>query len=152
MFLKRVMEEILAEFKQTIVINYERLAQISEAESAIKPAPGKWSKKEIVGHLIDSASNNHQRFVRVQLYEDLDLPGYEQEHWVALQDYQNAAWAELLVLWKAFNEHLLRIITLIPEEKLAQTFRIASGEPVTLGYWVEDYLRHMQKHLRQILG
>jgi hypothetical protein len=79
------------------------------------------------------------------------LPGYEQECWVAVQDYQNASWAELLLLWKAFNTHLLRIIALIPEEKLAKTFRIAGGEPVTLGYWVEDYLRHMQKHLKQIL-
>jgi hypothetical protein len=146
------MQALLNEFRETIALNYERLAQFSEADSAVKPAPGKWSKKEIIGHLIDSASNNHQRFVRVQLYADLDLPGYEQERWVAVQDYQNAAWAELLILWKAFNEHLLRIIALIPEEKLGRTFRIAGGEPVTLGYWVEDYLRHLQKHLRQILG
>ena len=146
------MQELLKEFHETITTGCERLAQISEADSAVKPAPGKWSKKEIIGHLIDSASNNHQRFVRVQLYDDLDLPGYEQERWVAVQDYQNAAWAELLALWKAFNEHLARIIALIPEEQLARTFRVAGGEPVTLGYWVEDYLRHLQKHLRQILA
>jgi hypothetical protein len=144
------MNSLLAEFRQTIETGHARLSQINEAASAVKPAPGKWSKKEIIGHLIDSASNNHQRFVRVQLYADLDLPGYEQERWVAVQDYQNAAWAELLVLWKSFNEHLVRIIVLIPEEKFARAFRIA-GEPVTLGYCVEDYLRHMQKHLGQIL-
>lgn len=146
------MKLLLDEFKQTLDEAAAQLAQISEAESAVKPAPGKWSKKEIIGHLIDSASNNHQRFVRVQLYDDLDLPGYEQERWVAVQDYQNATWTQLLALWKAFNEHLLRIITLIPEEKLGRTFRVAGEEPVTLGYWVEDYLRHLQKHLRQILG
>jgi len=146
------MRELLHEFQQTLATNYIRLAQISEIESAVKPAPGKWSPKEIIGHLIDSASNNHQRFVRVQLYDDLDLPGYEQERWVAVQDYQNAAWTELLLLWKSFNAHLLRVITLIPAEKLAKTFRIAGGEPVTLGYWVEDYLRHLQKHLGQILN
>jgi hypothetical protein len=145
------MHRLLDEFQQTINSHYERLVNISEEESAIKPAPGKWSKKEIVGHLIDSASNNHQRFVRVQLYDDLDLPGYEQERWVAVQDYQEAAWADLLLLWKAFNEHLVRIITLIPEEKLSRSFRVQGGEPVTLGYWVEDYLRHMQKHLGQLL-
>lgn len=145
------MQELLDEFRQTIAVNEKRLAQISAAESAVKPAPGKWSKKEIIGHLIDSASNNHQRFVRVQLYDDLDLPGYEQERWVAVQAYQNASWADLLVLWKAFNEQLVRIVALIPEEKLAKTFRVAGSEPVTLGYWVEDYLRHMQKHLGQIL-
>ena len=144
------MKLLLDEFKQTLDDAAARLAQISEADSAVKPAPGKWSKKEIIGHLIDSASNNHQRFVRVQLYDELDLPGYEQERWVAVQDYQNAAWAELLVLWKVFNEHLLRIIALIPDEELGRRFRVAGGEPVTLGYWVEDYLQHMQKHLRQI--
>jgi hypothetical protein len=146
------MQELLREFQQTLVTSYIRLAQIGEAASAVKPAPGKWSPKEVIGHLIDSASNNHQRFVRVQLYDDLDLPGYEQERWVAAQAYQNASWTELLLLWKSFNTHLLRIITLIPAEKLTRTFRIAGGEPVTLAFWVEDYLRHMQKHLGQILN
>ena len=145
------MQELLKEFQETVATGYERFSRISEAESAIKPAPGRWSKKEIIGHLIDSASNNHQRFVRVQLYDDLDLPGYEQERWVAVQGYQEALWADLLLLWKSFNDHLVRIIALIPEEKLARTFRVEGEEPVTLGYWVEDYLRHMQKHLGQIL-
>ena len=145
------MHELLDEFRQTIAANYERLTQISEAESALKPVPGKWSKKEIIGHLIDSASNNHQRFVRAQLYDNYDSLGYEQERWVVVQAYQEANWAELLVLWKAFNEQLLRIIALIPETQLDKTFRITGGEPVTLGYWVEDYLRHLQKHLGQIL-
>jgi hypothetical protein len=145
------MDELLDEFRQTMAANYDRLVQISAAESVVKPAPGKWSKKEIIGHLIDSASNNHQRFVRAQLYDNYDSLGYEQERWVAVQAYQQADWAELLVLWRAFNEQLLRIITLIPTEQLGKTFRIAGGEPVTLGYWVEDYLRHMQKHLGQIL-
>lgn len=145
------MQELLNEFAETLATGYKQLARISEAESAVKPAPGKWSPKEIVGHLIDSASNNHQRFVRVQLYDDLDLPGYEQERWVTVQDYQTASWTELLLLWKSFNGLLLRVIKLIPEEQLAKTFRIAGGKPVTLGYWVEDYLRHLQKHLGQIL-
>lgn len=145
------MQELLDEFRQTIADGYRRLAQISEADSAVKPAPGKWSPKEIIGHLIDSASNNHQRFVRAQLYDDYDSLGYEQERWVSVQAYQSAHWSELLVLWQVFNEHLLRIITLIPADQLSKTFRIAGGEPVTLGYWVEDYLRHMQKHLGQIL-
>ena len=129
----------------------KRLRETDARTVSQRPAPGKWSAKETLGHLIDSAANNHQRFVRVQLYDDLDLPGYEQESWVAVQGYQEAAWGDLLWLWKAFNEHLVRIIALIPEEKLARTFRVAGEEPVTLGYWVEDYLRHMQKHLGQIL-
>lgn len=146
------MQELLEEFKTTIAGGYKRLAAIGEDESAIRPAPGRWSPKEIIGHLLDSASNNHQRFVRVQLYDDLDLPKYDQERWVALQGYQQRSWAELLLFWKSYNEHLLRVVSLIPEERLARTCRIGGEEPVTLGFLVEDYLRHMQKHLQQILG
>ncbi len=145
------MHSLINEFAQTIAENYARLASISNADATAAPAPGKWSPKEVIGHLIDSAANNHQRFVRAQLYDDYDTLGYEQERWVSLQAYQDAAWLELLTLWKAYNEHLVRIIALIPDDKLSRTFRIAGGEPITLDYWVEDYLRHMQKHLGQIL-
>jgi hypothetical protein len=146
------MHSLINEFAQTIAENYVKLSAISNADATAPPAPGKWSPKEIIGHLIDSAANNHQRFVRAQLYDDYDSLGYEQERWVSVQHYQDAAWQELLTLWKAYNEHLVRIIALIPDESLARMFRIAGGEPVTLDYWVEDYLRHMQNHLRQILG
>ncbi len=146
------MRELLDEFRQTIADSYHQLARISEAASAVKPAPGKWSPKEIIGHLLDSASNNHQRFVRVPLYDDLALPGYEQERWVAAQGYQATAWAELLLFWKSYNEHLLRVAARLSAESLARTVRIGGSDAVTLGFLVEDYLRHMQKHLRQILG
>ncbi len=146
------MHELLDEFRLTIADGCQQLARISEAESAVKPAPGKWSKKEIIGHLLDSAANNHQRFVRVLLYDDLELPGYEQERWVAAQGYQDTAWAELLLFWKSYNEHLVRLAARLPAESLARTVRIGGGAAVTLGFLVEDYLRHMQKHLRQILA
>ena len=146
------MHSLINEFAQTIAENYARLAQINNADATAPRAVGKWSSKEIIGHLIDSAANNHQRFVRAQLYDDYDSLGYEQERWVAVQAYQDAAWLELLTLWKVYNEHLVRIIALIPDDQLARTFRIAGDEPVTLDYWVEDYLRHMQNHLKQILG
>jgi hypothetical protein len=146
------MHTLINEFAQTIAENYVKLSAISNADATAQPAPGKWSPKEIIGHLLDSAANNHQRFVRAQLYDDYDSLGYEQERWVAVQAYQDAAWQELLTLWKVYNEHLVRIIALIPDEALARAFRIAGGEPVTMDYWVEDYLRHMQNHLRQILG
>ena len=146
------MHSLINEFAQTIAENFVKLSAISNADATAPRAVGKWSPKEIIGHLIDSAANNHQRFVRAQLYDDYDSLGYEQERWVAVQAYQDAAWTELLTLWKVYNEHLVRIIALIPDDKLSRTFRIAGGEPVTLNYWVEDYLRHMQNHLRQILG
>jgi hypothetical protein len=146
------MHPIIPEFAASIKTAAERLNQISEAESEQFPAPGKWSKKQIIGHLIDSAANNHQRFVRVQHTDGLQMPRYAQEEWVASQNYQGEAWSELLAFWQSYNQHLLHVIAHIPAEKLANTVQIGEGDPVTLGFLVEDYVAHLQQHLRQLLG
>ncbi len=145
------MRLIIDEFTNQIKTASEQLAQITDADAAQIPAPGKWSKKQILGHLIDSAANNHQRFVRVQLVDGLSLLGYAQNDWVEVQQYNRAAWSDLLALWKHYNQHLLHVIAQIPAEKLANTLRVGDGEPVTLRFLVEDYVRHLQNHLRQIL-
>ena len=77
------------------------LLSLSGADSARRPAPGRWSPREIVGHLIDSASNNHQRFVRAQLDDNLVFAGYAQDRWVEVQRYQEAPWVELVELWRS---------------------------------------------------
>lgn len=146
------MQAIISEFDNSLQTTYERLIQISDSESAQFPAPGKWSKKQIIGHLIDSAANNHQRFVRVQDSEGLQMPRYAQEEWVTSQNYQAESWPELLAFWKSYNQHLLHVIANIPEEKLANTVRIGDLEPMTLRFLIEDYLKHLQQHLKQILG
>jgi hypothetical protein len=146
------MQSLLEDFEHTIRTSYDRLVEITEAGSRAPVAAGKWSKKEIIGHLIDSASNNHHRFVRAQFTDPLMMTRYEQQSWVKSQDYASESWVELLLLWKSFNLHLLHVASRIPEEKLDVLCRFEDSESVTLRFLVEDYVVHMKHHLRQIIG
>jgi hypothetical protein len=134
--------------EQTLTVAVPNLRKFTEAEAAFKPAPDKWSKKEILGHLVDSALNNHQRFIRAQ-QGPLELPGYAQDFWVAAQGYQETDWETLILLWAVVNRHLVRVMQRIPAATLQQTCKIGAHAPVTLEYIVEDYLVHLQHHLRQ---
>src|ERR1051325_9895176 len=90
------MQDIIEDFKSTLANSYDQLVKISDSESAMPLSDGKWSRKEVLGHLIDSASNNHQRFVRAQLAENHSFPGYQQESWVARQGYKDEAWERMV--------------------------------------------------------
>jgi len=92
--------------------------QITESQSERPRAEDQWSSKQIIGHLIDSAANNHARFVLGQLKDDLVFPGYEQDRWVASQHYQEASWSQLVELWRAYNLHLAHVMSYVPKEKL----------------------------------
>ena len=127
-----------------------RLRALDEPAVSHPRAPGKWSQKEILGHLIDSATNNLHRFVRAQEVDAFVFPGYTQDHWVSVQRYRDSPWLELIDLWRLLNRHIARVITCIPEEKLAMTCTIGSYKPCTLQYLIDDYLAHMKHHLRQI--
>lgn len=129
-----------------------KLSAISESVSSSRPSSDKWSKKEILGHLIDSASNNHQRFVRAQLSPTVSQAGYEQERWVATQKYQDEPWLDLVALWKSYNRHLSHLISSVPSDKLNNTIRLGESSPMTLDFLMKDYLRHLKHHLAQILG
>jgi len=109
-----------------------------------------WSPKEVLGHLIDSAANNHQRFVRAQQTDRLTLPGYDQNHWVASQGYQDADWLHLVSLWTHLNLHLADVIARIPPAKYAVSCVIGDSEPVTLELVIVDYLSHLKHHMAQI--
>ena len=115
-----------------------------------KTGPAAWSIKEILGHLLDSAANNHQRFIRAQNAPTLVFPGYEQETWVRSQDYQNRPWTELIDFWLLFNRHLAHTIAQIPSGALNTTCQIGAGKPVTLSFLIDDYLEHLRHHLDQI--
>ncbi len=144
------MRKTIEEFKILLDQSSTTLSGISEADSERKSAPDKWSKKEILGHLIDSASNNHQRFVRAQLNAELRIPGYEQQVWVATQRYQSESWANLFQLWKSYNVHLLHIVSAIPEKALSNYCIIGDNKPVTLEFLIQDYVRHLKHHLEQM--
>jgi hypothetical protein len=127
-----------------------RLAQLSEALAAKRPSSDKWSPKEELGHLLDSAANNHQRIVRTQLENQPAMPGYEQERWVRVHRYQERAWRELIELWTALNRQLLAAACAVPDSEWNKTCTIAESEPLTLKFVVDDYVAHMCHHLGHI--
>jgi hypothetical protein len=126
------------------------LLQVPEAESSKPVLSGGWSRKQVLGHLIDSASNNHQRFVRAALQASLDFPGYDQDGCVRVQAVEEADWNLLVSLWAGYNRYLAHVIAHLPVSKLETLCRIGSDEPVTLRFLAEDYLRHLLHHLGQI--
>jgi len=130
----------------------QRLADITDADASARPQPGRWSKKEILGHLIDSAANNHQRFVRVQLAPALEFPGYAQEEWVSAQSYATERWPDVVNLWLLFNRHLLHIIRNIPAAAALRPITIGGDAPKPLEDVVRGYVDHLEHHLEQILG
>jgi hypothetical protein len=127
-----------------------RLRSMEEKDVSRAPAPDKWCKKEILGHLIDSACNNHQRFVRALLADGLDFPGYSQNAWVRCQGFAEEGWEVLVDLWCALNRHLYHIIKNMPKEKLAIPCRIGGKEAISLEKLIQDYVSHMEHHLVQI--
>lgn len=124
------------------------LNQMDEHVFSFKEQVNKWSKKEILGHLIDSASNNHQRFVRVQFESNPEIV-YDQVHWNQYSYYQQMDAKDLIEFWLEYNQHLIRLIENIPMESLSRTCLIA-GNLLSLQYLIDDYVIHLEHHLRQI--
>jgi len=128
------------------------LRTFTDEHAATPPAPDRWTKKQVIGHLIDSASNNHQRFVRAALAGAIDFPGYDQNQWVNLQQYQQISWDQLITWWTSLNEHLLHIFRQLTP---AQWSALCSGGDrgtCTLEQLLERYVAHMDQHLAKMLG
>lgn len=128
-----------------------QLQQLNERELEVKSSPAEWSKKEILGHLIDSAANNHQRFVRAAYNVADRFPTYDQIKWIEIQRYNDIPWGTLIAFWVAYNRHLGHLIACIPSEAGSTPCNIGGEEPASLNYIVEDYLSHMRLHLEDIL-
>jgi hypothetical protein len=116
-----------------------------------KPAPGKWSKQEILGHLIDSAINNLKRFTDTQYFpQPYTVIRYNQDELVAINRYQQLPLEHLLQLWVILNKQVAQVISHIPADKLSYTVIIPSGDSKTLEWLAIDYVEHMEHHLKQI--
>jgi hypothetical protein len=127
------------------------LQQISDTDASIKASPNKWSYKEIIGHLIDSAGNNQQKFVRCIQQSGIHMPPYEQDRWVAIQHYNDANWADVLATWFEVNRHIAHIIQHIPADTLQNEIYIGDKGPFSLEFIVRDYPEHLKHHLKAIL-
>ena len=128
-----------------------KLSAISEEESLVTRGQGKWTRKQILGHLIDSSLNNIHRFIRARQEENFRFPDYDQPLWVKSSGYNDRSWSSLIQLWSNLNEHLAEIIERIPEDRLETRCTIGENKPVTLGFIVSDYSTHLNHHLEQIL-
>ena len=146
--LKSVAEKI----EQRVESAVDRWHALPDNILTFRPSEDAWSTKEVIGHLIDSASNNHQRFVRLQLTQQLIFPDYGQDniHWVRVQNYQNRKWEELLDLWRLYNIQLADIIRAVDSSCLNHVWQLDADDTVTLFDLMTDYLRHLEVHLNQI--
>jgi hypothetical protein len=127
------------------------LQEIPDEEASLKPLPNKWSKKEILGHLVDSACNNQQKFVRMMAQNHLDFVGYAQDFWVKEQNYNAISWQVLINFWYAYNQHISHIIEHVNPDYLQNTITIDGTGLFSLEFIMQDYVEHQKHHLKAIL-
>ncbi len=156
------MNTLASELVQMVDRAADQLRARPEAQTD-RAIDGQWSAKQILGHLIDSAANNHQRFVRAQFTTDLVFQGYAQEDWIRVQFYADEPWSAMIDFWQLYNLHLAHVIAHIPAETLSRLRQphtldkiawqtIPADQPATLEYLIRDYLGHLQDHLKQIVA
>lgn len=146
------MDKIVNRINHLIEVLPLRVGQYSEEDFSTKSS-NKWSKKEVLGHLCDSATNNHHRFIRTQYEKQpYNVLPYQQNDWVSIQDYQNIPTPEIVDFWTIQNRQIARVVAKIPEEKLLYICHLGDHQSMTLSGLILDYLRHMDHHLNQIFG
>lgn len=148
--------------KSIVEDSYSLLNQLSSGQMSDKPHPDKWSSKEIIGHMIDSAINNHRRLLLSEKKGDLLFDGYDQDQWVRRNNYQNRSKKDLLDLWRLSNLHLADAINTLDDDLLERMTKdhnfdqismisFDKGKSSNLNYLIQDYIYHIEHHLVQIL-
>lgn len=146
------MNAVANELRKLVAEAKPRFLSMTGQQVTEKPYAEKWSLQEVLGHLIDSASNNHQRFVRMQLQPDIGSFSYQQEQWNAAQKYQLERWIDLVELWAMYNTHLAHLMEHVDPEALDHTCDMGYARPAKLSMVMEDYVRHVKHHVEQILS
>ncbi len=142
-------KESINKLDRIINVAADLLLEISDEEFSGKASPDKWSKKEILGHLIDSATNNHQRFIRVQFESNPEIV-YDQNKWNKFNFYQEMESVQIINFWTIYNRQLIEIIKRIPKESMMKQVRV--GESLlSLEFIIGDYVEHLEHHLKQII-
>jgi DinB superfamily len=136
----------------TIKRELPNLRALREEPACVARGQGKWSPKEELGHLIDSAANNHLRFVGGTTETEFRGPGYAQEDWVRLHGYSSMPWESIVTFWFQYNSLLVRLVERIPDGRLGTPCFIGAGPAASLGSVIDDYVLHMQHHIDLLLG
>ena len=147
------MEKTFLELQQIVDEFYLKISSIPEKDFSAKPMPGKWTKKEVLGHLIDSAENNLRRFICGQYDTTPSKIVYEQDFWVKANNYQGKKSADVIMLWKLVNEQICYVLSTMPASRYTQSSDTGKGEQQlhTLQWLAEDYVKHLKHHLNQIV-
>ena len=131
----------------------ETLRRLAPEDWRAPYAPAaRWSRLELLGHLIDSAVNNHQRFVRALIADEMRFPAYAQDEMVRAQSYHTTEPGALLELWAALNRHIAHVLDQTPAEKWSTPCFVGGDPAVSLGALAVGYLEHLEHHLRQLTG
>jgi len=147
------MKNVVTELKSVVELYYQKFSQISEQDFSAKPNPTKWSRKEVVGHLIDSAQNNLRRFI-VGQYEIEPNIVYQQEFWVNANAYQNQNKQSVIDLWKLINLQICAVLLSMPKENYARNCNTGRGAPDlhTIEWLATDYVKHLKHHINQVIA